>query len=1161
VSRLRNSEPGGVAAIARKPALWTALVATVIVVATAWGAAPSLAANTPWWHLSTRMFPSNLAPGGEATVVLLAANVGDGPMQGTPAVKESFPVGITVKNVEFYPLLSQTNGKQDLSFLCTHSVNAAECALPSGLTIRSFEDLEIRVTVADEGFSGPAPTMEGEATGGEAPRAATTQRLPITTAPVTFGIEHFAMVPEEEGGGVDVQAGSHPYQLTSTLTLTEAADQTKPVAVARNVAIKLPPGLIGNATKIAQCSDADFKASVEPGSGIAGTVDRCSPAAMVGVAIVTIDEPDNVGLATLPVPIFNLVPEPGEPARFGFEIAQSPVVLDTSVRTGADYGVTVTTKNITELAAFISSVVTFWGVPGDERHDEARGWNCLIGGKWYIQAPPCAPEHETEPTPLLALPTACGLFAASAEGVSWPTKTAPEGLPIARSDYSLTDELGRELGLAGCGRLRFEPSLEVQPEVSRASAPSGLRVDLHMPEAANETAKGLVGSAIKDLSVSLPQGVAVNPSSAGGLESCAESAIGYLAGQSAPPSNLAFSATLPPGWEEGSGFCPTASKIGTVSIVSRLLPPGQPLTGSVYVASQDSNPFGSLLAMYIVATDPISGVVVKLAGEIEPDPNTGQLEAQFENMPQLPFEDAIMHLYGGEKAALSTPALCGTYQTVATMAPWSGGSDAAPSSGFAIAAGPHGSACPSVRPFAPSLAATPGSLQAGAFTSLSTTISRDDGNQDPRTLSLHLPPGFSGVLTGVKLCAEQAAEDGRCGSESAIGEAAVSAGVGNEPVTIAGGKVYLTGPYEGAPFGLSITSPAKAGPFDLAVEGGVAEKACDCIITRAKVEVDLHTATLTVTTDTPGAHHPIPRILAGVPLQLRRISVTANRPGFTFNPTNCSPLAVTGVATGYEGGSAPLSVPFQVANCATLKFTPKFTVSSTAKTSRLRGASLTAKVTEPTGALGSQANIAKVKVELPAQLPSRLTTLNKACLARVFETNPAGCPPQSIVGHAKVTTPVLPVPLTGPAYFVSHGNEAFPALTVVLQGYGITIQLVGSTLIRHGVTSTTFKTVPDVPFKTFELTLPQGRYSALGASLPANANGSLCRQNLKMPTEMVAQNGMVIHQSTAISITGCSKSKALAKRYAAALKACRKKHSKGRRASCVKTARNAYRKK
>jgi hypothetical protein len=266
---------------------------------------------------------------------------------------------------------------------------------------------------------------------------------------------------------------------------------------------------------------------------------------------------------------------------------------------------------------------------------------------------------------------------------------------------------------------------------------------------------------------------------------------------------------------------------------------------------------------------------------------------------------------------------------------------------------------------------------------------------------------------------------------------------------------------------------------------------------------------LTVTTN------PIPQLIDGVPVQIKKVNVTVNRERFTFNPTDCNPLSITGTITGAEGASEPVSVPFQVTNCALLGFKPDFKVSVTGKTSKQDGAGLSTTLSYPPGSLGTMANIAHVKVELPEQLPSRLTTLQKACLAKVFETDPASCPPASVVGHAHVTTPVLPVPLEGPAYFVSHGNEAFPSLTIVLQGYGVTVDLVGTTFISKGITSTTFKSAPDVPFNKFELTLPQGPFSAL------TANADLCHAKLAMPSEFIAQDGAMIHQPTPIEVTGC----------------------------------------
>jgi hypothetical protein len=594
--------------------------------------------------------------------------------------------------------------------------------------------------------------------------------------------------------------------------------------------------------------------------------------------------------------------------------------------------------------------------------------------------------------------------------------------------------------------------------------------------------------------------------------------------------------------------CPEASKVATIEISTPLLP--NPLVGEAYLAAQNQNPFGSLVALYLVARDPVSGVLVKLAGEVKPDPVTGQLVSTFLNTPQLPFEDLKLHFFGGSRAPLGTPSACGSYTTAAVIQPWSGNQPAESSSAFGINSGPDGSPCASPLAFAPELTAGSLNLQAGGFTPFTTTMSRADGQQNLQGIVLHMPPGISGLLSSVKLCPEPQADLGTCGPESLIGETIVSVGLGGNPFSVKGGKVFITEGYGGAPYGLSIVNPAKAGPYDL-------EKntPCDCVVVRAKIEVDPTTAALTVTTDNTGPYK-IPTILDGIPLQIKHVNVLINRPGFTFNPTNCNPMSITGTLSSTEGATSALSVPFQVTNCASLKFTPKFTASTEAKDNfNKNGASLKVNLAvdqgPSTGSVGSEANIAKVKVELPVSLPSRLTTLQKACLAKVFESNPAACPPASNIGYAVVHTPILPVPLTGPAIFVSHGGEAFPSLILVLQGYGITIDLTGATFIsKAGITSSTFKTVPDQPFNTFELTLPTGKFSALAAItnvckpvktatvsklVSVKRKGKTVKVRRKvsetvagggaliMPTEMVAQNGMVLKQSTKISVTGCPK--------------------------------------
>ena len=363
--------------------------------------------------------------------------------------------------------------------------------------------------------------------------------------------------------------------------------------------------------------------------------------------------------------------------------------------------------------------------------------------------------------------------------------------------------------------------------------------------------------------------------------------------------------------------------------------------------------------------------------------------------------------------------------------------------------------------------------------------------------------------------------------------------------------MYFAGPYEGAPFSLVIVTPALAGPFDFGT-----------VVVRAALYIDPSTAQVTVKSD------PFPRILDGVPLDIRDVSVDMNRSQFTLNPTSCATMAVTGEESSTAGSTAVLSDRFQAGGCATLPFNPSFTASTSGTASRAQGASLNVKLVASPG----EANVGKVDVQLPSQLPSRLTTLRKACTEAQFNTNPAGCPAASDVATATVHTSILNVPLTGPAYFVSHGGAAFPELVLVLQGENVTIDLAGNTDIKGGITYSRFEAVPDAPFTSFELNAPQGPYSILGANLPASAKYSLCGQSLTMPTVLTGQNGAVVKQTTKLGITGCPPTRAKvvekaltrAQKLKAALKVCRTKDrgkSKAKRRkhkACEKAAQRKY---
>lgn len=1124
------------------------IVVFMLVSAGLLAGASCASAALPWWHLGSSSLPSVLPAAseeegpGKGRIVVTAANLGDASVNGatsTVRITDTLPAGVRAVSIKGVAETLGSSGPVE-ALACSPKPASEPLSCTFEGTLAPYGLLEVTIEVSVEEGASPGAVNEATVTGGQAQDASIRRPLQIG-GEASFGVEDYELTPEEEGGSLDTQAGSHPFQLTSTMNFNQDESAT-PVALGKDLHFKLPPGLIGNPTPFAQCTLGQFLTIVPSGQGNSDPNNRCSAKTAVGVAMIEINEPAaSKPITTYSVPVFNLEPSVGEPARFGFMVNSTPVFLDASVRTGGDYGVTVSVSNISQIASFLKSEVIFWGVPGDPRHDNARGWGCLEEARNTEFHAACNPSEASHPPPLLSLPTSCtGALSSTVQADSWRN---PTGVLSRRSEPMPA--------IDGCNQLPFGPSISVTPDGTSASTPTGLNVDVHVPQDSVLLAGGLSQSNVKDIAVTLPEGVTLNPAAADGLQACSESLVGFegfhefLAGTATP----LFSPTLPEPLLAGVNFCPDSSKVGTVKIKSPLLPASQPLEGAVYLATpapfaeEGNNPFRSTVAMYIVAKDPISGTLVKLPGSVSLDQGTGRISSTFEDTPQLAFEDAELHFFGGERAPLATPDRCGTYTTSATLTPWSGNEPVQASSSFQVTSGPNGSPCPGgALPFSPSLAAGSPNINAGAFSPLTTTISRQDGNQNIQSVQLHMAPGMSGILAGVPLCPEAQANAGSCSEASLIGETIVSVGLGGDPFTVTGGKVYLTEKYGNAPFGLSIVNPADAGPFHLGK-----------VVVRASIQVDPTTAALTIITG------QIPHIIKGFPLQIKHVNVLINRPGFTFNPTNCGAMAITGTIGSVEGSSSLASTPFQVTNCAALKFSPKFTVSTTAKTSKAKGASLTTKLEEPKGALGSQANISKVKVELPKQLPSRLTTLQKACTNAQFEANPAGCPAASLIGHATVRTPLLPVPLTGPAIFVSHGGEAFPSLVIVLQGYGVTVDLVGTTFIsKSGITSTTFKTVPDTPFSSFELTLPQGKFSALASNLPDKAKGSFCGQSLKMPTEMIAQNGMAIHQQTPVSVTGCGKPKTRAQLLKAALRACQKKHNKAKRRACVRQAERRY---
>ena len=1004
----------------------------------------------------------------------------------------------------------------------------------------------------------------------------------LATHGVGFGIKSYEISFQNKDGTPDTQAGSHPYKFFDSFELNSHFKRQEsnadspyirlPDGVLRNVKIDLPPGFVGDPNAIShKCTGQQLRAQI----------DSCPDESYVGKLGLYWSE-NAARIPFLPHQSLNaMVPVRGVALQLGSFFFVPLLYLNNGVLAGGNYPVQVSVTESPTTAPVIRSKAELWGVLLPcVKLPQSTGKYALAGCQ---EAQATSPgEFERVPGPgraFLTMPTGChGPLGSTMEADSWE-----EPGNWARKTAVTHNGAGTPVALTGCSKLKFPAEISVAPDTTDASTSSGLTVGVHVPQTAALNPEGLAESALRDTTVALPAGVALNPSGANGLEACSEGLAGFETGHGVNGSGFeefnpgsepgvltpTFNAAAIESLQPGVSLCPNGSKVGTVKIKTPLLE--HELEGSVYLASQGANPFGSVLAMYLFVEDPISGSTIKLTGEVRlceragqviggvSCQGQGQIITTFKSTPDLPFENLELHFFGGERAPLATPTRCGTYTTIGVFTPWDGNGPVTSESSFKIEHGPGGGPCPGATlPFNPTVNAGATNIQAGAFSPLTVTLNRKDGEQNLKSIEAKLPPGLSGVLTGVELCPEPRANEGLCGENSKIGEATISVGVGNQPFTVTGGKFYLTGPYNGsgsctvgeagcAPFGITFEVPAKAGPLDLANTKNN-HPPCDCVVVRGKIELDPVTAAITITTDPPGSPHSIPTSIEGIPLEIQHVNATTTRGNFQFNPTNCSKMTLEGTLQLSEGGVSTISTPFQVTNCAALKFEPKFSVSTSGKTSRTGGASLSAKLTYPNVPQGTEADIAKVKVELPGQLPSRLTTLQKACTAGQFEANPAGCPAASKIGYATVHTPLIPVPLQGPAIFVSHGGEAFPSLTLVLQGYGITIDLVGTTDIKNGVTSTTFKTVPDQPFSSFELTLPEGPYSAL------TTTGNLCSTTktvavkkkatvkvhgrkktivrrikqtepatLAMPTEFVAQNGAEIHQDTPITVTGCPK--------------------------------------
>jgi hypothetical protein len=658
------------------------------------------------------------------------------------------------------------------------------------------------------------------------------------------------------------------------------------------------------------------------------------------------------------------------------------------------------------------------------------------------------------------------------------TNLSLEGVPIGsaaetkeRLESGAREKVRRPyatlLRLNGCGLVPFDPTFGLSAGTGESGfdQPDGISTSVGLtrhPEAEIDSAQ------LKTASVTLPPGMTLNPSAAAGLTACT-------------PAQARIHSEAP------GTDCPATSAIGTVSLDVPTLPNGS-LTGTLYLGGPETGPITNPpYTVYVDAESARYGVSVRLKGETFPNATTGQLTTVFSENPEQPFTNIVLSFKGGALAPIANPLSCAAGAAEGSFLPYT-------EIGAKTIATPFSATgCPSTIPFSLSQSTANQTANAGGNTSYTFNLTRPAGNQYLSQVKTTLPAGLVGQIPKATQCTEAQASSNACPATSQIGTASAISGSGPTPYTFGSGAVYLTGPYNGAPFGLSIVVPATAGPFSLGP-----------VTTRATINIDPFTARVTTTAT-------LPRIVKGIPIRLRGLTVSINKQGFLLNPTNCSALSTDSTVTSTDGASQNLATPFQVGNCNLLKFKPAFKATTSSRTSKANGASLETTLNEVPG----QANVKSVKVQLPKALPSRLTTLQKACPAATFEANYHNCPAGSFVGGARANTPTLPGKLQGPAILVSHANEAFPDLDLVMEANGVRAVLIGNTDIKNGITTTTFASTPDVPVSSITVNLPLGAHSALAA------NGNLCANPLVMPTTMTGQNGVVVKQNTTIKVNTC----------------------------------------
>ncbi len=927
--------------------------------------------------------------------------------------------------------------------------------------------------------------------GGVAQAASFSAAIEISAARAPVGIQAFSAGAYNDDGTPATQAGGHPYSASAAVvgtTVVNELGQVVPTGNPHNIDVGVPPGFIANPRASLRCAlDVDIQ-NCAASDTIIGTA-----APILSFNGNPIGEPA----------IDSLAPK-GTPAGFRFKVLFPDVQVLGGVRSDGDYGLEFGSDQTLEILPVLGSFFTFWGVPSDPSHDIQRCSGFLAQNETQ-----CAAGRASvfPPTALVTNPTDC-----AGEAVNQPVTTLRLDSWEDIGNYSHGSVPVPPV--TGCDELEFKGNLTFQPQKTEAAVPSAFDYNVEIPQEGLLDPEKLVTPELKNTKVVLPEGVALNPAAAAGLGGCSTAQMGLVGTEFGEPNPIHFN--------KAPVQCPENSKLGTAEIASPLL--DEPLLGIIYLAAQDDNPFHTTIALYLVIEDAQTGLIFKLPGKAIPDPITGQVTTTFPNNPQLPFESLVLHFKGGNLAPLATPERCGTFTTDSEVTPWSYPESGPPFhslDSFSITSGVGGGACPNTlaeRPFKPTLKAGTTSTGAGSYTGLEVKMARSDGEQDLSRLSFTLPAGVSGKLAGIPYCSEAQIEEAKsrsgkaeeassaCPANSLIGKLIASAGIGEHPYFTTG-KLYMSGPYKGAPISTVAIVPAVAGPYDL---GNV--------VTRTPLYINRTSAQVTATSD------PLPYILKGIPLHLRSIKVNVDRPGFVLNPTSCAKKSIEAQMTGSGGDNVSSAddvisnrtEPFQVGGCSDLGFAPKLAARVIGGTKRGAHPAFEASLAYPAG---SYANLKDVQVALPHSEFLEQSHINTIC-TRV-QAAAQQCPAGSIYGYAEASTPLLDGKLTGPVFLKSSVHQ-LPDLAIFLKGpdsQPVEVEFQGRIDSVKAQIRNTIEGLPDVPVSSFTLKMKGGAKGLLVNSR------NLCQGKPgRLTVKMAAQNNKALETRPKLG-NSCKKAK------------------------------------